>query len=242
MASDPSPSRTPPARPSFVRLWLVPGLIGVVTLVAIALGENAYHLWTGEDRVAEWLQVVFFVGALVEAVRAQRALARAGRRGTASLYLVAVAGLVFLVGEEISWGQRIFGWSTPEGLAAMNRQGETTVHNIGFGQDLVAWALLAIGLWGSVLPRLLRPGAWLAGRRAAWQPFVPDETLAPYFLPMLVWRFYRNLFPLPHKFTYAIVQLNEPLELVMAIGFWLFFRSRSREFRAPAPGRPVSGR
>jgi hypothetical protein len=40
--------------------------------------------------------------------------------------------LLFLIscGEEISWGQRIFGWSTPESLMEMNAQQETNFHNL----------------------------------------------------------------------------------------------------------------
>jgi len=39
--------------------------------------------------------------------------------------------LFFLFGmEEISWGQRIFGWNTPEVLSTINHQNETTIHNI----------------------------------------------------------------------------------------------------------------
>ncbi|MDP1624708.1 MAG: hypothetical protein Q8L64_02955 [bacterium] len=40
--------------------------------------------------------------------------------------------LLFLFGggEEISWGQRIFGLQTPDALAKINSQGEITVHNI----------------------------------------------------------------------------------------------------------------
>jgi hypothetical protein len=45
-------------------------------------------------------------------------------------------GLSFLFfvafGEEISWGQRIFGWSTPEELAKVNYQQETNIHNLDF--------------------------------------------------------------------------------------------------------------
>jgi len=38
-------------------------------------------------------------------------------------------------GEEISWGQRIFGIQTPEFLKKINRQGETNLHNIVFIQS-----------------------------------------------------------------------------------------------------------
>ena len=36
----------------------------------------------------------------------------------------------FGAGEEISWGQRIFGIETPEAFAEHNRQGETNLHNL----------------------------------------------------------------------------------------------------------------
>ncbi len=38
----------------------------------------------------------------------------------------------FAFGEEISWGQRIFGWGTPEPLCETNWQGETNIHNLNF--------------------------------------------------------------------------------------------------------------
>lgn len=45
--------------------------------------------------------------------------------------------LLFLIscGEEISWGQRIFGWSTPETLMDMNAQNETNFHNLWLFQS-----------------------------------------------------------------------------------------------------------
>lgn len=36
----------------------------------------------------------------------------------------------FAAGEEISWGQRIFGWETPEKITAINAQNETNLHNL----------------------------------------------------------------------------------------------------------------
>ena len=51
------------------------------------------------------------------------------RRGRNSAGLLVLALLmIFTGGEEISWGQRIFGWSTP--LVLDNIQGETTIHNM----------------------------------------------------------------------------------------------------------------
>ena len=41
--------------------------------------------------------------------------------------------MVFVAGEEISWGQRIFGFATPDFLLPLNQQGEFNVHNISLG-------------------------------------------------------------------------------------------------------------
>lgn len=38
--------------------------------------------------------------------------------------------------EEISWGQRIFGWQTPESYKELNSQGETNLHNTIFLKDV----------------------------------------------------------------------------------------------------------
>ena len=46
------------------------------------------------------------------------------------LAFLGLAGLFFvIVGEEISWGQRIFDFATPEGLREINTQDEFNFHN-----------------------------------------------------------------------------------------------------------------
>ncbi len=49
------------------------------------------------------------------------------RRG---VYLLGGMAMVFAAGEEISWGQRIFGFATPDFLLPWNYQKEFNVHNI----------------------------------------------------------------------------------------------------------------
>ncbi len=67
-------------------------------------------------------------------------------RGHRSLQLsLALLAILFIVvgGEEISWGQRIFGFTAPESLAAMNVQGEFTLHNI-YSISLFTYPALAV--------------------------------------------------------------------------------------------------
>lgn len=47
------------------------------------------------------------------------------------IFLIAFgAFMLFFAMEEISWGQRIFGWETPEVLSEVNVQNESNLHNI----------------------------------------------------------------------------------------------------------------
>jgi hypothetical protein len=47
-------------------------------------------------------------------------------------YLLLAAAFLAAAGEEISWGQRIFGFETPSALEAINAQEETNFHNLSF--------------------------------------------------------------------------------------------------------------
>ena len=66
---------------------------------------------------------------------------------------------VYLTGEELSWGQHLFGWSTPESLMAVNDQGETNLHNISSWLDQKPRMLLELFvLYGGIIRVLMRRG------------------------------------------------------------------------------------
>ncbi|MCZ6818896.1 MAG: hypothetical protein O7G31_05330 [Calditrichaeota bacterium] len=49
-----------------------------------------------------------------------------------AFYVIVTMFFFALAMEEISWGQRIFGWQTPSFWASVNEQNETSIHNISF--------------------------------------------------------------------------------------------------------------
>ncbi len=49
------------------------------------------------------------------------------------VYILGGMAMVLAAGEEISWGQRIFGFATPDFLMSLNEQEESTIHNIANG-------------------------------------------------------------------------------------------------------------
>jgi hypothetical protein len=70
--------------------------------------------------------------------------------------LIAALGSFYIAGEEVSWGQHILGWGTPEFWAEINDQGETNLHNTTSWLDQKPRLLLIIGIGvgGLILPLL----------------------------------------------------------------------------------------
>ena len=87
----------------------------------------AYRTLFVEDGLAENLTAVEFFLAGILLFATASAERRGFRRG---LYMLGGMAMLFVCGEEISWGQRIFGFVTPDFLMDVNWQGEFNVHNV----------------------------------------------------------------------------------------------------------------
>lgn len=157
-------------------------------LVLSAHRPILYDAITEEDRIVEWWTTFLFgLGALLHVLRARRL-------GSPLPYLVA-AFCVLAAGEEISWGQRLIGFTPPEVFLAENYQQEFTIHNFADVLGRPKWMLIiCLAGYGLVLPilartlggRAERPG-WLA--RSA-RILAPPLGLLPWFVAailLLVW-------------------------------------------------------
>lgn len=141
----------------------------------------------GEDGLSEWWSVATYLvaaglaGATFWALRTTR--------HTKLRYLYLVLAVAFFLGamEEISWGQRLFGWGTPAAFEEINFQDETTIHNVNFANNVIFEALF----WGSALG--MAAGLWrltanLRGLSDRMRLFLPSLTMAPALLMIMVWR------------------------------------------------------
>jgi len=84
-----------------------------------------------EDHFFEWLTAICFLIA--------SSLFFLTYVKTKNFFLLMLSVVLFLgFGEEISWGQRIFNYHTPETIAKINMQSEFNFHNLGLfhGRDL----------------------------------------------------------------------------------------------------------
>ena len=110
-------------------------------LVICTLDEDKAFKLSTEDGIIEYLSGLFFFMAAIMSFYhfftvkpgENKYLFRAGKN-----YLVLLLGLFFLfcAGEEISWGQRIFGIETPEFMEKENAQKEFNFHNLYMFQGI----------------------------------------------------------------------------------------------------------
>jgi hypothetical protein len=142
-------------------------VLGSATLATLAFNQRRmFDAIVREDSVLEWGEVLAYGAAAVVSVRvAQHTRGLVG----VAYGLLALAAIV-AIGEELSWGQRVFHVTTPETLAAASRQQELSLHNLGAAEPTTRLVLLAAALYGATAPLLRRHG-----------PFVPPRALMPAF-------------------------------------------------------------
>ena len=149
---------------------LMSTIITVLMLtVGIALWDKIYFAlkFAAEDGVVEYGTAIALLASCFVLIR--NALAIKGRAGTLAVGLTFFYALLFFfgAGEEISWGQRIFGWETSEAMKEINRQDETNLHNIEFGGVALTKHLfgpvltIVILLYLVVLPLLYTRVGWV---------------------------------------------------------------------------------
>ena len=208
---------------------ILPAIAMLAGAATALLGKETYKWFTGEDGAAENFQVLFFVLAWILTFPVIGRLWKAGAKLFAAMYMVLCLGLFFIIGEEVSWGQRLFGWETSEEMKAINKQEETNIHNIEGIGDKIKWIHVIIGAYGTILPLVFLRAQMTARPLEAVMLLVPHFTLLPYFFTTLVWRLQANLWKPPKSLYFVITEYSEVMELVLAMAFFavLFFQFRS---------------
>lgn len=222
--------------------WGVPGrlaaalfvapLAGAIGVAASFADRPLFRFLTREDSLLEWSQFAAYAAAAALAIMCWRALTRAGNHRGALAYLLFALGCLFVAGEEISWGQRIFGWGTPAALEHVNNQRETTVHNMGRLGDIFNVILLCAGLYGVAT-------AWLAARRARRWRDLPWLAVPPLFLTgalFVVLAYKAARFAIFVEPRYGVVKFGEWPELCFASALAVFSFLVWRRLLASARG------
>jgi hypothetical protein len=124
----------PVKRDKFLIVFLiVASLFLGLTYLPLFAEESTLDAFAREDGIFENLTAIYlFFTSMVFAIAFFRF------RKTSWLLKLSYAGLALLfflgAGEEISWGERIFGWNEPNSIREINVQGELSIHNLKYFQ------------------------------------------------------------------------------------------------------------
>ena len=105
----------------------------------------------------------------------------------ALIYAMIALAMLFVGFEEIAWGQILYGWKTPENIAAMNAQNQITLHNLEYFQYYLDLNLFLVSVAAIVLI-LLRPSVRFLRPKAIGGFMIPQRAfLIPrYFWPLFL--------------------------------------------------------
>lgn len=238
-------------------------LLGIAFFVALylfywvvyAVSRDAHRFWISgvgirgaEDRAYEWIGFLGFFGAGVFSLLTL--LYRQKMPKLAALFFLGT-GLFYLIcaGEEISWGQRVFGWETPTAFAEINEQGETNIHNIEnlpiHPKDVVSWFIKLFGIGFPVIFFFVfKKRDHLLRRCVAPLSMVPlfifveiYNKLETPFRPLAERLFDRAARLLVQRQHEEIMEMYWGLGVLFAaIGIYLFWRRRDASERFPSAG------
>ncbi len=177
--------------PRWVWLYLPFAVLFAVVAARLSIADiYVYEDWVGSERgIVENATAVALFPAIALGIRGLGYRAALPAGWLTAWLLVLTAAAVFFAGEEISWGQQWLGWATPEPVAALNRQGEFNLHNMG--KQLTSRtpkfrAGLVVVLGGIVFPLWRRWRGIAYPDRADWRYWVaPTRAVVPAAALML---------------------------------------------------------
>lgn len=155
-------------------------------------------------------------------------------------FVIVTLGCIYIAGEEISWGQQIWKWGTPEYFRLMNDQQETNIHNMSSWFDqkprmlLELWVLIGGVLL--VLWRIIRSISYGSQDWRYW--FWPSVDCFPAALIAILARGperYQRItgdWPLPVHARFSEVQ-----ELYFSIFLTLYLLSVYRKLKMKKAGK-----
>ena len=161
--------------------WVMPLLAIIFLAIQLLAPELAVNLIRKESwpfyRTGIFIKAGLQLIGIIAFIMVARKYA-AQRNWLAVITAILMAIILFVMaGEELSWGQRIFGWATPDSFASINEQSETNLHNLAtqvFQNTLYfgGWLLL-IGL-----------AFWRQSLRGVLKQFKPISFLADWLPPL----------------------------------------------------------
>lgn len=105
----------------------------LLTYAILLFSDRVITVMAGDEQVLEQLSAAAYGAASVLCALAARRLRSGSHHIAGRAVLIGFALLFFLAcGEELSWGQHLLHFKTPDLVATANRQDELNIHNLRF--------------------------------------------------------------------------------------------------------------
>lgn len=165
--------------------------LGAPLLVAIGavvwtFPFEVFRRLSHEDALIENLQVLALLLGAFWSIRIARRFFTKRNATHGLIFMIITIGLLFVAGDEISWGQRLLHITTPPSIAQNNAQGEITIHNLSSFHSHLNTGFMIAGALGAF--------AWIVQKlipllqRAPAALYIPPWFTSGYYL--LVFAFY----------------------------------------------------
>jgi hypothetical protein len=203
-------------------------LAASAVLLLIPATHRAAQWLLAEDGPVEYLTVIAFLSASVMAARLA-SMHRHEFRWVSGVYLVIAIGFLLIAMEEVSWGQRVLNYETPEAIRRINGQCEVTLHNLGVMQGHTEWMRVLAGVAGLLA---------VAAHRIAWLVrLAAPAVLQPWFLIIVCHALLdavNDIVPLEPRFDVIMMRTSEVIELLIAVAAFLYGWLNVRRFEHAA--------
>lgn len=216
---------TPAARYTIIT---APAVLMLLCLSGLLISPwKSFTLWMlKENHPVELLTFLFLFMASLLGILLVKTARHNGEPAWVSIFLGFITLALFIVAmEEIAWGQWFFGFQTPDILKEVNRQGETTLHNIGDLQGSTEILRVIFGYGGII--------GILFTRIQVLRPVAVPAILASWFVIIAVHAsidLINDYYSLGRGFDWVMMKSSEFLEMIIGLAgllyIWLHWRER----------------
>ena len=197
--------------------------------------NDFYINFAKEDGPVEYSTAIFYFLSFLFSVIIGVMFIKQKKNLFALLYLLFSTVFLFIAFEEISWGQRIFLYETPEFLAD-NLQNEMNFHNLPIIDDFKRYSILLVGFVGFILWVVFTHYDKLKNKSFT-KFFVPQVFIMSYFIPVIIFyvmdHFRQHLPKSSEGLWFYIFSYpdHEVFEFLLSAGIFIFIASKIIELK-----------
>lgn len=216
-------------------LWLWLPVVFFVFIFGSAIVSNYVHdnYFAGELGIIELATPIMLVPAIIAGFLILINREKLVTKQLGYWILLVTLACIYFAGEEISWGQQLISWESPEWVKEVNDQHETNLHNISSWFDQKPRLLLEIFvLVGGIFLPLKRKQRGINLSRDNWQYWLyPTMLCLPAAILAIFSRMPERIMSLfDMSGTMINVRYSEVQELYFAIFLMLYLMSiRNRQ-------------